>query len=191
MFQLKLGLVAAGGFFAYWGFQDFKLGSAADKEPTTMTLTEIHNGKEIENANVILKGYVQSSAFFYLGDIGNGPSTSIQELYAPLLLETTQSEGDFKVLVKTDRFKTLHDATNGSLPTSEIKGVFINKISSLDSETKDLLKQNYPSKNVDDLLILEEGKELASGGLAAGKMGGGGLLSLLGLGWLVTGFRKK
>jgi hypothetical protein len=59
--------------------------------------------------------------------------------------------------------------------------MIVNKVSSIGGEEKRILAQNYPGVNFDTVYILEHGREPASTGKSFGMMGGGALLSCLGV----------
>jgi len=96
-----------------------------------------------------------------------------------------------KVLVKSRRFKTI-----GALPLEiddsvpGVTGLVINQIDSLGSEEEKLLKESLPELNMDDVLILEAGREPASGLKSVGMMGGGVLLIVVGIGLFFVGARN-
>lgn len=92
--------------------------------------------------------------------------------------------GQFTVLVKTSRFNTVGDIPEGMDRAENVKGLVINRIDSLGSEETKLLKESFPACDVDRVLILQEGRKPSSALAAFGMIGGGGLLSLLGLGLL-------
>jgi len=96
----------------------------------------------------------------------------------------------FRVLVKTKRFKTESSIPNGISSDDSLKGLVINLIRSMDAEEKKLIKQSFPKVNIDDVIILEDGREPASMMVSLGMIGGGILLALAGLAWMLSGFRS-
>jgi len=98
---------------------------------------------------------------------------------------------DLKVLVKTDRFSNI-----GALPEnylvneSGIQGVVINEIESLGNEEAALIRESFPNVDLDKVFILEEGRLPSSSGKNYSMMGGGAILALFGLAWLIAGFRR-
>ena len=94
---------------------------------------------------------------------------------------------NFSVLIKTKSFKTI-----GSIPDkyeikTDIQGLIINKIEELDSEEKQLVKESFPTVSMNNLLILEEGRKPSSIFKSFGMMGGGAVLSILGIGMFFMG----
>lgn len=94
------------------------------------------------------------------------------------------------ILAKTTEFKTIGDIPDGLADMTGLEGLIVNKIESLDSDEINLLRQGFPGFDPEKVLLLEVGRKPSSKVKSLGFMAGGGLLSLLGLGWLVTGFRK-
>ncbi|MCF7957273.1 MAG: hypothetical protein K9M57_02360 [Phycisphaerae bacterium] len=97
---------------------------------------------------------------------------------------------DFRVLVKTDRFKTIGGIPDNWGEIQNVQGLVINEIDNLDNEEIKLLKQNWPHLNTDKVLILEIGREPSSSSASMAMMGGGGLISIAGVG-LMLWMRKK
>ncbi|MDJ0785733.1 MAG: hypothetical protein QNK05_02925 [Myxococcota bacterium] len=93
--------------------------------------------------------------------------------------------GDFAVIVKTKRFKTVAQIpTPGWERLPPVRGLVINRIESLRSDEAALVQQGFPAVDLTKVLILEEGREPASATRAMSMMGGGAGLSLLGVGSL-------
>jgi preprotein translocase subunit Sss1 len=84
-------------------------------------------------------------------------------------------------LVKTTRYKTV-----GSFPEVGIKdegggiqGLIINDVSSLNTEEKNLIKQEFPNIDFNKVLILEDGrKPTATGAAVVAIIAGVGMLGL-------------
>jgi hypothetical protein len=100
----------------------------------------------------------------------------------------------FVVLVKTTRYKTV-----GAIPKQEIQkvpsiqGLVINEVSSLSSEEKKLIQEEFPDIDFNRVLILEDGRKPSSTGQAIAFMViGGGILALglIGVIGLIVGRMK-
>lgn len=89
---------------------------------------------------------------------------------------------DFRVLVKTDRFDDVK-----SLPTTpvvreeKLQGLVINRVASLDSDTKKYVRQSFPDIDFDTVLIVEEGRRPSSMLFARGVTFAATLAWLLGI----------
>lgn len=97
---------------------------------------------------------------------------------------------DFAVLVKTKRFDTVGSIPDEFRDESSVQGLVINRIASLDSEEKKLIKDNFPTINLDEVLILQEGRQPASSAKSMGLTLGGGLLALVGVALFFAGKRE-
>lgn len=119
---------------------------------------------------------------------------SLEERYGSLAdapeEEFPELRGNIAVLVKTKVFDTIGDIPDGFDRSEGIQGLVINRISSLDSKERELLLSSFPDLDIDQLAILEQNREPASQERSFGMMGGGALLSLLGLGWLASGLKQ-
>lgn len=95
--------------------------------------------------------------------------------------------GQFAVLVKSDEFSILGEIPDdfGSVPS--VQGLVINTIESLDDEETNLLRQNFPGLDVEQVLILEKDRQPAGLGKSLGAIVGGGVISLAGVAWMLAG----
>jgi len=91
----------------------------------------------------------------------------------------------YSVLVKTDRYKKVGDLPYGFDEGAALQGVFINKITSLADDEKDLLLEGASGIDLENILILEEGRTPSSATKAYGAMAGGVVIALLSLLWLI------
>lgn len=90
-----------------------------------------------------------------------------------------------RVLVKTTRYHTVAElkrAIEGDqIATSNVTGMIVNDVSSLDGQEKALLRKSFPSYSETDTLIFEQGRTPTSPFLAFGIIGAGVVVGLLGL----------
>jgi hypothetical protein len=93
----------------------------------------------------------------------------------------------FKVLVKTKRFKTVGDLPQMLKVEESLQGLVINKIKTLDKKEAELIKQSFPTLDLDDILIVEEGRKPSSGLKSWSMIIGGGVLVLAGVGLFLAG----
>ena len=94
----------------------------------------------------------------------------------------------FTVLVKTNKFKTIGSIPDDWVESDLVQGLVINRIENLDSEEKNLIRQNFPQIDLEQVLIVEQDREPSSRSKSWGMMGGGGILILLGV---FLFFKKK
>ena len=89
----------------------------------------------------------------------------------------------FKVIVRTGRYNKVGDLPPGGVVQQpSVKGMIVNKISSLGWEEQGLIRQSFPNLDFKDLLILQENRKPSGPATSYGMMGGGGALVLVGLG---------
>ena len=92
------------------------------------------------------------------------------------------------MLAKTKEFSTIGEIPEGMARMSGTEGLVVNRIESLSSDEVNLLQQGFAGFDPDKVLLLEVGRKPASMAKSFGMMAGGGVIALLGLGWLVMGF---
>jgi len=68
----------------------------------------------------------------------------------------------FVVLVKTTRYKTYGALPEGIQSVDSIQGLVINEVSSLSSDEKKLIQEEFPTIDFNKVLILEDGRQPSS-----------------------------
>jgi len=96
----------------------------------------------------------------------------------------------FAVLLKTNDYKTIGDLPENWLELESIEGMVINQINSFKEDEKTLILGSFPNLDFDKVLVLEKDRQPSSPVKSYGMIGGGGLLSIAGLLWLIVGFKK-
>ena len=178
MFRIKLAMVVIGGVVAFIGFEEFKVSQGTSTEPESVSLADLEKGTAPDNAHlqigehIALYGtavYEYEQSKYESGE--PGPNAKVNHCYYPIFShehpmlaseEPGGSTGDFAVLVKTKEFRTVGSIPDGFAEVASIKGLVINKISSLDSEEKSLVNQSFPGANLDKGLMLEQNRTPAS-----------------------------
>lgn len=213
MFRIKLILIGVGGFLAFMGFQEFKVSKGTKPEPANVELAAIEAGSaDMSNAHIKLG--VHHPAFFELIYYGEENTDKVTYVYYPVLSEShpfvvgidqlyqkypdgdipaeeIPEVGDFSVLIKSDKYSNTAELPENFDTAESIQGLVVNKITKLKKEEIDLLRESFPNFDPEKVLLLEEGRKPAGAGKKFGLMGGGSLLSLIGLGWLVAGFTRR
>jgi len=132
-------------------------------------------------------------------------ATKINKLYYPAFSkhhplaqgEDPAKAGWYKVLIVTDRYKTVRDVRKAqpegsSLEMPPITGVVINTIDPLDDEERQLLREGFPLLSLDTVTILEEGRVPKSRASALSTLILGLLLLLLPpIGYVLHEARKR
>ncbi|WOO42333.1 hypothetical protein [Rubellicoccus peritrichatus] len=218
MFKIKLALIIGGGFLAFMGYEELKLSWLADEEASVVALADLEAGVDIDNAHIKIEEPVSVYGGliyeYQQGKYDTGEpdeSTSVSVTYYPVISQShpfmvqlgelldkypdgipdevaVPDLNDFRVLVKTKRFKKIGDFPYDSLSSDEyVQGLVVNEVESLDNEEIGLLRQSFPNANFAQVLILEEGRAPAGGMKYLGMIGGGIALILIGLVWLLGG----
>ncbi len=95
--------------------------------------------------------------------------------------------GDLAVLVKSEQFATIADIPYDWEFKSELQGLVINRIKSLEKEESRLIQSSFPTVDLDKVLLLEVGRKPSSSLKSLGMVLGGGILSLFGVMLLLRG----
>ena len=184
--RLRLGLAGLGVAFAllFAGFREWQLGAAASAQPEDLTLEALVARGPGGNPHVRVSDFVLGDNYVYFTDDGGFRWTSVLIPAVP----TTMGDQSAHVLIPKVIVKTTHVADEEQLEPlrarSRLQGLVINRIEELGSEEKEILLQDYPGIDFHKCIILEEGRA-PSDGTKLFLMGGGGLASLLGAGWLL------
>lgn len=208
MVRLGVALIVLGGMGAYYGYEEYSVGSAASDVPVAVELSALEAGEAPDNHIT-----VGSHWAIYPTAVGWGEQDSDQldYLYYPVVSEShpynkavdavvakyqgeaipeeeQPSLGSLGLLVKTKRFDAMSDVPEQWGEEASVTGLLIHDIEGLKSGEKEILAEAYPDLVLDDVMILEEGREPSSATTALlimlGGLGGalGGLvLSLRGL----------
>ena len=209
MFRLKIALLFGGIMLAYFGIQEARVSSGTTMEPVKVELAELENGTTPTNGHVLVGGHVAdyagcvyeyeeetqkvTHAYYPIISDDHPFFEKLGKLYEkyPDINEAPESEfpqiDDFRVLVKTKRFKTQNAIPDGLGDESKLQGLVINLVESISREEKKMIQESFPALNFDKVLIVQEGRKPSSQMVSLGMIGGGGLLSLLGLGSFFMG----
>lgn len=145
-----------------------------------------------------------------------GPTTKIDYLYYPIVSPehpyvaqvdafmkkyadspTAPPDSEFPkldkvaVMVKSTGIATLGDIPGEVVATPEIRGLVINKISSISKEEADLIKQGYPAFDPENVILLQAGRAPKPLIMSIAMIAGGVIVALIGLVWLAAGAKKE
>jgi hypothetical protein len=205
MFRILLAMIVGGGVLVFLGIQEMRLAGASKSEPQSITCAQLIKNGVGDNAHVAMGDfYIPNSAFCYEGSKYGSewktiwiPAVPTDGEYFKRLqaLHKAGKLGDgpiapqpheIRLIIKSTKVK--NEAQLNALDSQEtIQGMIVNKIDSLGTKERKILAESYRGVDLDSCLILEHGREPASAGKSFGMMGGGGLLSVLG----VLGFVKR
>ncbi len=208
MTRIKLGLIVLGLVLGYFGIRELRLATAASRKPAHVTCGRLIAQGPGENAHVVVEDFVACVNYFiWEGQHKQGPW---KKVYIPLLVAggewhrevaaRIQKAGkipddlplpkNIRLIAKFRKVKNEEELLRLTNQQT-MQGMIVNKIESIGSEEKNLLRQGYPGIQFDNCLIFEYGRRPA-GALAMVGYLGGGLASVgVGLLWLVLGRRKR
>jgi hypothetical protein len=191
--RIALFLLLIGGIFFYLGFQELRLSSTANDTPEEITLKKLIERGVEGNPHVVLSDFILGSNIVYSSRSGRWT-----KVWVPVI----PFEGikvDAAGAVRADNVQALlcstHVANAQELETRlnqpKLKALVINKIASIGSKERELLKPTYPNIDFDKCLIIEEGREPAGRMKLLAMLGGGGAAFLAGGVVMVNAWRKR
>ena len=154
LFRLQIGLLLGGLFLAYLGVQEYRVSMGTTSEPTTLELRFVERGQPAPTNNHLVIGehIADYADCVYEYEERSGRVTHtyypIMSEIHPFFSELNELEakyGDldnapdeewpaidtFKVLIKTERFKTEGSIPDGLQYEDKVQGLLINLVESL------------------------------------------------------------
>jgi hypothetical protein len=177
-----------------FAWTEWRIGSTATTEPLAVELGQLEKGQVPDNNHLKIGSHVAcyfATVFTYTSKDRRQPDldTKVDYAFYPIIsadhpyfhevrriqekyrnVKTPPDEidwpelSDFRVLVRTNRFKTVGDIPDDDTRTDPaVQGLVINRISTLDAEEQRLIKQDFPDIDFNKVLILSEGRRPSSG----------------------------
>lgn len=176
-------LVAAGLVLCYLGYQEQQLANKCDVVPQSLSVKDLIANGPGGNCNVSVTDYAALSTIEIITQKRRGPDTS--EFYTPLIpiteaaLIANQDESTipYQLIVKTDDANSLDIFAE----VTSLQGLIVNDVESLGGQEANLIRQHLPGSNPKSCYILDLNRQPASTAYTYSMLGGGALLSLLGL----------
>jgi hypothetical protein len=197
-------LAVIGAMVVFFSFLELRLAAVSSSAPQKLTLAHLAAQGPGNNAWVIVTNFIPAENFVFvvrthrfdpLRNDRNYARHRWEKIYVPLLPLTPRVReqqaqdpdfrprarpGDIRVILSSGKIHSARDLDQLDRQT-EIKGMVINEIQSLDSETRKLLEEEYPGTDFSRCYLLQEGRGPASAlGMVLGILGGT-LLTALGL----------
>ena len=205
MGRILLVMLVGGGALVFFGIQEMRLAKATKPEPQSITAADLIKSGPGDNAHVVMKDFLMCEfAYVYQANKKGGawknvwvPVVPVGGDYHKKILSMVKPDGtlgggtppmpdDIRLIVKSS--KVPNEQSVGALANQEtLQGVIVNKIESLGGEQKKILKESYPGVDFANVLILEHDRKPATPGKSFGFVGGGAVLSCVG----VLGLVKK
>jgi hypothetical protein len=190
LFIFGIFLIVIGIIVAVVGFKERAVASQASATPEEISLKDLIARGPDGNPNIILTDYVLCDNFVYETKTQNGPWQNVWVPAVPREHPNQQSGGKpaaVQALIFSINARNQNDMER-LCNQPKLKALVTNRIVSLGSKEKDLLRQSYPGTNFDKCLIIQEGREPAGMTKLVLMMGGGALAALLGVGMVFGGF---
>ena len=199
--RVRILLIAAGAAFGWLGVQEFRLSLNSTPEPAEVDLAKLESGERAPQNHLRLGPHLalyNGSVYSISGRDKDKPNPSVKYAiyavvseshpYGKLLKQMLAPAGDARepivleapasldlervaVLVKTNRFKSVAELPQAPAAQTAVQGLAINQIQSLSDEESRLVREVVPGIDLDQVLILEEGRRpkshLQSLGIAA------------------------
>jgi hypothetical protein len=189
--RLVLGLGVVGVGLIVWGVMEWYLGRGSSAKPERISLKQLIARGPEGNPNIILTDFELGDNFVYKTE-----NNVWKEVYVPAFPTGEANRGGAPgrpaAPIKAIIFSiNVHSEIeiNTMLAKPEMPALVTNRIKSLGSEEKRLLQNQYGAGiDVNNCLIIQEGRKPFSGWLLALIFGGGVLLLVGAVGVAVSGF---
>jgi hypothetical protein len=173
----------------FLGVQEYRLSKVAKAEPQTISCAQLAAKGPGDNAHVRLTDFEFTENYIYQEQKRSSKwRTSYVPAVPPRVL-ADPSVRVIKVLIKSNKARDENDLY--ALGQAPIEGVVVNRIASLGSDERRLLKESYPDVDFDTCWIIEAGKSPASTGQLFGMIGGGTGLSIVAAGLLLVAGKRS
>jgi hypothetical protein len=203
MLRLAFGLVVGGGIVGYIGYQEYQVGADASATAVHCELADLENaGEPPDNHLQIREHWAIYPSWVGWGD---AEGDRLDHVYYPIISEghpynqawdqLLAQYGDAEipetlhpqltslaVLVKTERFQRESDIPMEWQKVPSITGLLVHDIEKLKADEARLIQENFPGLSLENVMILEEGREpkspmtaMAIMLLGAGLVVGGGV----------------
>jgi hypothetical protein len=206
MTRILLVIIILGGAMVFAGVQQMRLASVAKAEPQKISCAKLIESGPGDNAHVELTDFIMvNSAFVTETGKSGGRWKNVWVPVVPVdgeyrdqiasLLGGSLTPGnlprprDIRVIVNSSKVESESDL-DALADQDTIRGMVVNKVSSLGSKQKQILADSYPGVNFDNVLILEHGRTPWGTGKSLGCIAGGIALAVAGVGGMVVRRRR-
>ena len=188
MFRIKLVVIIGGIALFVFGAFEWQLKMVAKETPQTIPAAQLAANGPGDNANVrVTNFYICAENFVYEED---EKTHDWSKVWVPLVPAGQSPDmGNVRIIVQDKICRSEFDVA-GMNGAPSINGLIVNRISSLGKEERNLLSETYPGTDFSTCYILDRDRQPMSSAGVLGMMGGGGFVALLGLAWMVQGYRS-
>ena len=211
MGRIAIGLMVAGGFLAYFGYEEYKVGAGASADPVRVDLATLENGTPPPDSHLDIGphwaifpvwvgwGELETDKLDYIYYPIVSETHPYNQAWDALLVQYGEQEipesampqlTSLAVLVKSKRYKTESAVPAQWENVGSVQGLLVNEIESLKPGEEQSLRQAFPGLSLENVMILEQDRRPKSALLALAMMGGGVVVILFGAGMLIRGFQE-
>ena len=195
--RLSIALIVGGVLLGLWGGKEMILASSASETPQEITCADLSANGPGSNAHVRVTDFRSMVHFVWHkthttdadwetvwlpivppGAIKNPPGKRLKPNTKVIPINFVDSS-QIHVLIKSHTVHT-HADVDPAMRRDSVEGLVINKIEKLSDIDRELLKDAYPLMDVDNVYIVEDGRQPAGGTGMLG-LAGGAVLILSGL----------
>jgi hypothetical protein len=189
--RLPIVLAVIGGMVFFLGISEKKLADASSQQPEQISLSKLVERGPEGNANIILTDYkICPDYICERKTMGGQPVGDWTKVWVPIVRPNLLGLGAAAQVAAGNEIHAIifstHVSNEGELIAKlgrpPLHGLVTNRIKSLSTKEKDLLKQHYFGIDCDRCLIIDEGRTPTSSELITLYLGSGGLLLLAGIG---------
>jgi hypothetical protein len=204
-FRVKLIPLVIGAVLFVVGWQEWSLAKKARGQPQVMPASQLAANGPGPNAHIELTHFdVAGDSLVYQAKqkrFGGGEG-DWQKVWVPVIpmdggpmgmMGMPNAAGPIRIILTTRKAKDINQL-NALLQSKadpmvgvRMRGLVVNEIERLGGEEKRLLSEAYPSIDFAHCYIFEIDRKPKGAGDVLGFMGGGGMLALAGIAWLVAG----
>jgi hypothetical protein len=183
LFLIPLGLII-------YGYHEYRLSEGASAEPVPVEIADLEAGKRPAQNHIRIGKHspVWDQCIYSVSPKDKDkPDPLVFEVLYPVISPSKLDHWDGKVtvLVETHRFGRVSDIQKDKVRVvPEATGMLVNSIRSLREEEARLIREGLPDQDLENVLILQEGRKPTSQTWALVIMGAGialGILIILGI----------
>ncbi|MCA9044513.1 MAG: hypothetical protein KDA69_09340 [Planctomycetaceae bacterium] len=204
LFRLQILLIIGGIALGIYSFQEMRAGTGASADPVAVELADLEAGTPAPDKHLQVGDHIAlyHGTFYQWEQQNNEPENGgsrVTKAYYPIISPThPYAEGmdadadleSFAVLVKTNRFSTIGEIPDMPGPVQSISGLTRPASVALESDFQDLLRSDYPGINLDQILVLEDGRQPTSVALGIIMMLASAALIAAGGAWMFASARS-
>ena len=192
---IMLIMAAIGVGSIVYGYSESKVSSGATEVPRSVTCQQLIDGGNEDNPHVLVSEVLAGQNYFTRvkltkaeKEAGNTTNKPWEAVYLPLLpltpeLKTRIARGEqvippppahlVRVILFSSKIKNKEELGQIFTPEGAVQGMIVNSTSTLSTETENMLRQAYPGIDLNQVLLLEQGRKPTSQGVTTGLLIGG------------------